>query len=134
MRWLFVMVIVLTCSCKKTVEKVAESMITDLIINYDWYVHSFKINGKDSTSLFDNYRFDFQKNDKVVAYTGNQSFTGSWLANVNALTITSAFNEELKPLQLLTNTWSILGTTTTSVRASTIVGSNNYQLTLYRIN
>ncbi|WP_126970191.1 hypothetical protein [Gynurincola endophyticus] len=134
MRWLLVLVVLLTCSCKKTVEKVAESMITDLIINYDWYVHSFKINGKDSTSLFDNYRFDFQKNDKVVAYVNNQSFTGNWVANVNALTIASAFNEELKPLQLLTNTWSILGTTTTSVRASTIVGNNNYQMTLYRIN
>lgn len=134
MRLILAVLITISFSCNKIVEETAETLITDLIINYDWYVNTFQINGKDSTHLFDNYTFDFQENDKVVArYSGN-SYNGSWLANTSLFTIESNFVEDIKPLQLLSNTWSILGTTTTTVRATTIKDGITYNMRLHRVD
>ncbi len=120
--------------CKKVSEKIAEHQIMSLITDYNWYVHSFKINNKDSTHLFESYMFDFEKNHNVYAILHNERYNGTWQPNVSELMIHASFNDLIRPLKLISQNWKILGTTNTSVRARAESEDRILLLTLYRVN
>lgn len=122
----------LTLSCQKLVEQTAVSIITDLILDYDWYMGVFKVNSTVETEKFEDFIFDFRTTDRVAALRNEEEYLGVWNANTSLLTIESYFEQDIPALVLLSRTWKIVGTTTTKVRAESMDGSTKYYMELLR--
>jgi len=92
--------------------------------NGQWTVTSYIKGGTDVTTDFAPYKFQFKTNFTVDAInSGTLEKTGTWNADANAQTITSAFANATNPLTLLNGTWNITNTTWTSVQANQTVGA-----------
>lgn len=132
MRWILIVCMTLTLSCQKLVEQTAVSIITDLILDYDWYMGVFKVNSTVETEKFEDFIFDFRTTDRVAALRNEEEYLGVWNANTSLLTIESYFEQDIPALVLLSRTWKIVGTTTTKVRAESMDGSTKYYMELLR--
>ncbi len=129
---LFLILIASLPSCKKYVQQQEKNAILQIMTTGVWYVTEYQQNGADITSTFSGYVFKFDANGTVTGIKAGTSTTGSWSANISALTITSDFPGAGDPLKELDETWKITDSGTNYVVAnstdSTNHTTNNLQL------
>jgi hypothetical protein len=94
-------------SCKKYIQQQEKNAILQIMTTGVWYVTEYKQNSTDITSTFSGYVFKFDANGTVTGIKGGVSTTGSWSANISALTISSDFPGAGDPLKELNETWKI---------------------------
>ena len=94
-------------SCKKYIQQQEKNAILQIMTTGVWQVTEYKQNGTDITSTFSGYVFKFDANGTVTGINGGSSTTGSWSANISALTISSDFPGAGDPLKELNETWKI---------------------------
>lgn len=93
-------------SCKKTIDKVKENAVIDIMVTGQWYVAKYLKANTDVTADFSGYKFQFYENRTVNAIKNSVvEKTGTWEGNSNDLTITSQFTDALYPLNLLNGTF-----------------------------
>lgn len=109
-------------SCAKEIQKQQGNLVIQAMTNGQWVVTSYIQGSTDVTADFSVYKFQFKTNFTVDAINnGTIEKTGTWNADANAQTITSAFSGATNPLALLNGTWNITNTTWTSVQANQTV-------------
>jgi hypothetical protein len=107
-------------SCKKAIQAQEQNLILQAMTQGQWYVQQYLDNGTDITSSFSGINFQFFANGTVngISVTGTQ--TGTWVADINSYTISSAFPAVAGlPLTNLNYTWKIQDAYTDYVVAST---------------
>jgi len=110
--------------CKKTIEKKAEDAILKAMTDGQWAVTNFTINGTDITSDFTAYKFQYFDNYTVNAIkNGAVENTGTWLGDVNSMSISANFPNATNPLLLINGTWHITDNSWTYVKATMTVGT-----------
>ncbi|GAA4337108.1 hypothetical protein [Flaviaesturariibacter amylovorans] len=120
--------------CKKFIEKKQEEAALEIVTNGRWKVSTFTVDGADSISHFTNYSFQFRENGTVEAYNGTLlEETGTWVVNVSARSIFSSFTRPIPALRLLTGTWIITTSTTTTVDATLNANGQERKLHLDKI-
>jgi hypothetical protein len=110
--------VVSSFSCKKFIQQQEEAAVMSIITNGNWYVYQYLQNSGDSTANFSGYLFKFDANGVVTGTRSGVSYKGSWAADVNARTITSAFPSAPSPLPLLNGVWKIRDSGTDFVLAN----------------
>jgi hypothetical protein len=120
MKRLYVLFLALTSiGCiKHAIEQKQEDLVVKAVTDGQWKVVWYHCNGSYSSD-FVPYSFQFKTNNTVDAINnGTVENTGSWQASAESKTITSNFsNTNSAALLLLNYTWTITGSTWTSVNA-----------------
>jgi hypothetical protein len=94
-------------SCKKAIEKKAESMIMDAITNGQWIVEQYVEGSNNLSSQFLNYYFKFNSDGTLTGTINSTVTNGTWVPNTTDYTITSNFPSAGDPLQKLNGVWKI---------------------------
>ena len=94
-------------SCKKYVRQQEQNAILIIMTSGVWYVQNYTQNGTDITASFSGYGFKFDANGTVTGILSSGNTTGTWSANVSALTISSDFPSAPNPLKQLNEIWRI---------------------------
>ncbi len=103
--------------CKKVKEDLGMQFILGSMTDGRWLVNKFTEDTNDITASFDGYEFQFTKDGKVFAFYNSNQEEGTWIGDVNALTIFSNFPGATVPLSSLNDTWKITNNTTKLVEA-----------------
>jgi hypothetical protein len=112
----FLFLLVFLLGCNK--EELARNALMDAMTHGQWKITSFKDNTTDITTLFTVYTFQFKENYTVdIIHNNSIEKTGTWTADINALTITAAFPNVTDPILLLNGTWHITNSDWTWVEA-----------------
>jgi hypothetical protein len=106
-------------SCKKLIEKKQKDAIIDAMTSGVWLVEQYFENGDNITSEFQNYEFQFYENGTVKGTRGTEVADGTWAADTDKYTITSAFPAATNPVARLNYTWLIKDTEWDYVNAET---------------
>lgn len=122
---LLLMPLLFSISCKKAIEKKKEQIIIAAVTNGRWVVSQFNNNGTDITTTFAGYEFQFYEAGTVDAFWSANKNTGTWVGDVNALTITANFTAANDTLQQLNEVWKITDSDWDYVRAN---GANGTKL------
>ena len=121
-------------SCKKTIEKIQENKILDIMVSGQWKVTLYKIDGTSRLADFSPYTFQYHRNMTVDAIRNNAvELTGDWDGNVSNRTVWADFGNVAEPLSLLNGTWQITNNTTTYVILTQNTGSGNKQMRIDKI-
>lgn len=113
------LVSILSVSCKKTIEKVAQDLVVQAMTNGQWRVSKFTQNGSDITSSFSSYKFQYYSNKTVDAFNNNlKERTGNWDGNASAMTTWVNFPGAPNPISLINGTWNITKNSWTFVEAT----------------
>lgn len=116
----------LLVACKKAIEQKKEEVILDAMTNGQWYIFSFKEGSADITASFSPYTFQFYRNGKLSGFTSTTEDKGSWIGDVNALTIATDFPAATEPIIKLNAVWKITNNSWDYVKAeSTVEGQKN---------
>lgn len=110
--------LILLPSCKKYIQQQEENAIIQDVTTGYWYVQEYLQNDSDITASFSGYLFKFNTNNTVIGTLNGVSTTGSWQANISALTIASNFPGAPDPLKELNETWKITDSYTNFVVAN----------------
>jgi hypothetical protein len=120
MKRFYVLFLVLTSiGCiKHAIEQKQEDLVVKAVTDGQWKVVWYQCNGQ-YVNDFVPYAFQFKTDNTVDAINnGTVEKTGSWQASAETKTITSNFNNTNSyALLLLNHTWTITGSTWTSVNA-----------------
>ena len=125
-----VMLLISVFGCKKTVEDIKRNYVLDIMTKGRWYVESFKDGAVDVTADFTGYEFQFYENGKVDGIKSTVTEQGTWVEDVNALTITSNFPSSGAPLQKFNAVWKLTDAYPDLVVAQAVVGSETHYLKL----
>ena len=107
-------------SCKKLIEDKKRDAVLDAMTNGVWIVEQYFENIDNITGEFLNYEFRFFRDGTVKSDTlGTNVASGTWEANVDDYTITSAFPAATNPVARLNFTWLIKDTEWDYVLAET---------------
>jgi len=103
---------------KKAIEQKQEDIVVKAVTDGQWKVMWYECN-YSYVSDFAPYTFQFRENNTVEAINnGVVENTGTWSASAESKTITSQFNNtNSNALLLLNYTWTITGSSWTSVNA-----------------
>jgi hypothetical protein len=108
-----------TVHCKKIKEDLGMKFIIAAMTDGRWIVDKFTDNNEDIAALFAGYEFQFTGDGKVYGYyNGTQVKEGTWVGDVNDLTIYSNFPSAAEPLIRLNDTWKVTNNTTKLVEAT----------------
>lgn len=113
--------IFLLAACKKAIEEKKEEIILNAMTNGQWYIYSFTEAGTDITSAFSPYTFQFYRDGKVSGFASGSEDKGTWVGDVNNLTITTNFPSASAPVDKLNAVWKITNNTWDYVKAETTV-------------
>ena len=117
--------LILVCSCKKSVETVAQDLVIQAMVNGQWVINKFTQNGNDITSSFSGYKFQYYSNKTVDAIkNGVKERTGNWDGNAAAMTTWAEFLGATNPISLLNGTWNITKNSWTYVEATQTIGTD----------
>ena len=106
----------LSFSCKKTIEKLKEDYILDVMVDGQWRVTQYNDNGIDRLATFSPYRFQYYRNMTVYAIKGGAvEYTGDWNGDVATKTVWADFGNAADPVAYLNGTWTITNNTLTYV-------------------
>lgn len=119
-----------TARCSK--EDIQKNLVIDAMTNGRWLVQQFTENSLDVSSEFSPWEFQFLENGQVQAISGPVQITGTWTADANARTISSAFPAGNTTLQRLNDTWKIFNNTFTLVEANPTSASRTAYLKLVK--
>lgn len=121
---LLILCSVLLIQCKKTLEAKAQNAIMQAMTDGQWAITSFTSNGTDITSDFTGYSFQYFSNYTVEAIrNGSVNDTGTWMGDVNTMSITANFSNAINPILLLNGTWAVTDNSWTYVKATMTVGN-----------
>ena len=118
--WISIMVCLLG-ACSKAIEEKKEDIILDAMTNVLWYIYSFKEGNTDISSSFSPYTFQFYRDGKVSGYTLETEDKGTWIGDVNTLSIITNFPAASEPVSKLNASWKITNNTWDYVKAETTV-------------
>jgi hypothetical protein len=111
-------------SCTKTIDTSASNTTTtktDKVAGINWVVTYFSDSGKDETSDYSGYTFDFLTGDVLQAVSGFNTYTGSWTIgnrsssddnSSNKLNISISGDKQMDHLQ---HSWLIVKLTDTEI-------------------
>ena len=122
----------LTFSCKKAIDKKKENIIIDAMTNGRWYVLEYKTAGNNVTAEFSGYEFQFYSSGKIDGILNTTVTSGTWIGDVNQLTITSDFPGAGLPLSRLNGVWKVTDNSWTNVSAYDVVGVDTNYLKLQK--
>jgi hypothetical protein len=108
-------------ACSKAIEEKKEDIILDAMTNGQWYIYSFIEGSTDISSSFAPYTFQFYRDGKVSGFTTETEDKGTWVGDVNALSITTNFPTASAPVSKLNAVWKITNNTWDYVKAETTV-------------
>lgn len=108
-------------NCSK--ENVQKNILVDAITNGRWLVTEFTENTTNYTPDFAVYEFQFFENGTVQAIEGTTITNGTWVADINARTITASFTVANPTLGRLNDNWKIINSTLTLVEANPVNAS-----------
>lgn len=123
-RFLTILVLFILLGCKKAVEKQQENAIMQAMTDGQWVITNFTTNGTDITADFSGYKFQYF-NDYTVDAIKNGSIekTGTWLGDINSMSISANFSNAINPLSLLNGTWLITDNSWTYVKATMTINT-----------
>jgi hypothetical protein len=127
--WISIMVC-LSVACKKAIEEKKEDVILDAMTNGQWYIYSFVEGSTDISSSFAPYTFQFYRDGKVSGLTTDTEEKGTWVGDVNTLSITANFPTASEPVSKLNAVWKITNNTWDYVKAETTVQGTKHLLHL----
>lgn len=128
------LILLLTGSCKKTVEGVAQDLIIQAMTNGQWVITRFTQNNTDITSSFSGYKFQYYANKTVDAIkNGMKERTGNWDGNATTMTTWADFPGAPVPISLINGTWQITRNSWTFVEANQVNGSETKTLRLEKL-
>ena len=107
-------------SCKKAIDKQKEDYVLDVLTNGRWFLDNYTENYLDYTYDFMQYEFQFYENGKLDAITATSVTSGTWVGNVDNLTVTVTFPVTHTELDRLTHVWQWLGANVGLVFAETV--------------
>jgi hypothetical protein len=122
--------ILLMVSCKKIVKQQEQNAILNIMTHGVWAVTNYSQVGVDITSSFSGYTFQFHADGSVAGLWSDSSRTGTWVANVNAHSITSNFPNSGDPLDKLNAVWIVTDSYIDSVSAYASLDSGKNYLSL----
>ena len=120
--------------CKKVKEDLARKFILTAMTDGRWLVDTFTEDTENVTASFSGYEFQFKEDGKVFAIFGGGEEEGTWVGDVNALTIFSNFPGAAAPLSRLNDTWKITNNTTKLVEAEPVNTTRKAYLKLIKKN
>jgi hypothetical protein len=127
---LFLLVFLFGCSK----EEIQRNAVMNAMTQGQWKITSFKDGTTDITTLFTVYTFQFKENYTVdVIHNNSIEKTGTWTADINALTITAAFPNVTDPLNLLNGTWHITNSDWSWVEAYQTVNGEQRRLRMEKL-
>lgn len=119
------------CSCKKTIENVQEDLVIKAMTDGQWAVTNFVHNGNNITADFSTYKFKYYSNKTVDAIkSGTVEKTGNWDGNASAKTTWASFSSAVHPLILINGTWNITRNSWTYVEATQNAGGETKTMRL----
>jgi hypothetical protein len=121
-------------ACKKVKEDLARRFIISAMTDGRWLVDKFTEDTEDITASFNGYEFQFEEDGKVYAILGASQEEGTWVGDVNALTIFSNFPGATAPLSGLNDTWKVTNNTTKLVEAEPVNSARKAYLKLVKKN
>lgn len=98
------------------------------MVNGQWVVSKFTLNGADLTPSFSSYRFQYHRNMTVDAiHNGAVETTGQWDGEINTRSTWALFTNAAPPVSYLNGTWQITNNTLTYViLTQTDAGDNKF--------
>jgi hypothetical protein len=112
-------------SCKKTIEKIQENRIIDIMVDGQWIVTQFVEDGVSRQTEFAPYRFQYHRDMTVDAIqNGAVEYTGDWDGDVSTKTTWADFGAVAEPIGLLNGTWQITNNTLTYVLLTQQAGAS----------
>ncbi|HUR67415.1 MAG TPA: hypothetical protein VMZ03_13775 [Chitinophagaceae bacterium] len=122
----FVLIALLSSSCKKTIQNIQEDLVVKAMVDGQWKVTNFTLNGSNITTDFSTYRFKYYDNPKKVDAVKNGSVekTGQWGGNSADNTTWANFDVAPYPLSLINGTWNITRSSWTYVEATQTSGGD----------
>ena len=112
-------------SCiKKAIEQKQEDLVVKAVTDGQWKVTWYECNNQYVNDYYLPYAFQFKTNNTVDAVNnGSVENTGTWTASAETKTIKSNFsNTSSNALLFLNYTWTITGSSWTSVNAMRVNG------------
>jgi hypothetical protein len=101
------LLITLSVSCKKVIERKKEQAVIDAITNGTWLVELYSENGLVRTGDFKGYEFKFNENETLNALRAGSTIPGTWKADVAQYSITTNFPSATDPLKKLNGVWKL---------------------------
>ena len=121
----FLIIILVGLSCKKAKEAIYEDLVIKAMTNGQWVITSFTLNGKNITSDFTGYKFQYYSNKTVDAIkNGSVEKTGTWDGNANTMTTSANFPGAINPLVMINGKWNIVNNSWTYVIATQTIGTD----------
>ena len=113
----------LSFSCKKAIERKKEQIVIDAITNGVWFVEYYAEAGLVKTGEFEGFEFKFNENETLNALKAGTSVAGIWKADVAAKSITTNFPDATDPLKKLNSEWLLTDSYLDYVEAETTSGT-----------
>ena len=136
MKKLLILIVLLgsMSGCKKTIEKIQEDLIIKALIDGQWAITNFTVNGTDITASFSTYKFQYYSNKTVDAIkNGVVEKTGTWDGNATAMTTSANFPSATYPLVLINGTWNVVNTGATYIVVTQTNGSESKTMRLDKV-
>lgn len=128
---LFLILLIITSGCKKSVEKLQEDAVLQAMTNGKWLVTKYLNGTTDITEQFSTYSFQFHSNRTVDALNNNNlEKSGTWDASAENKTIVANFISSQNPLPYLNGTWTLTKYSFNYVEAKMIINSEERILRL----
>jgi hypothetical protein len=99
--------LVLSTSCKKTIEKKVQDMVMNAITSGEWIVEQYKEGDNNLSNLFLNYAFKFNSNGTLIGAINGTPTEGTWQPNTTDFTIFTDFPTATDPIKKLNGLWKI---------------------------
>ena len=107
-------------SCKKLVEDQKRDLLLQAMTDGQWHIETFQEGSASITEQFDGYMFQFRANGTVAGIRNDvPEVDGTWVSDIQNLSIISNFPSATDPLKKLNATWRITDTKADYVAAET---------------
>jgi Flp pilus assembly protein TadG len=104
-------ILLVTGSCKKTVDNIKEDLMIKLITENTWKIVKYAEGSSNQTTVYTDYDFKFNKDGSLNAIkNGVTEATGTWAGSEATQSITAEFPSATEPLAKLTGVWLISNT------------------------
>ena len=128
---IFSLISITVCSsCKKFIEKKKEQTVIDAMTDGRWFVLQYQTPTTDVTYEFTGYEFQFYANNTVQGFLNATITDGTWVGDMNALSITTTFPSATPPVNRLNGMWKITENSWYDVTAYNRVGADTNWLKL----
>jgi hypothetical protein len=115
--------LILHGSCKKAIDKIKENMLVDAMVDGQWKVTSFVLDGTNITTQYQGYTFQyFESRDVNAIKNGTVEYSGTWDGDIATESTWANFPTATEPISHINGTWHIDNSSWTYVVASQTSG------------